>query len=69
MQTYLKGSVRVNMQVRKNHVEIHDSQGARRELLLRALLKTERSGFTLQLAVRPFLSPLRGQHFEVQKAQ
>ncbi|KAJ9481361.1 hypothetical protein VN97_g12121 [Penicillium thymicola] len=27
-----KGSVRVNMQVRKNHVEIHDSQGARREL-------------------------------------
>jgi myo-inositol 2-dehydrogenase/D-chiro-inositol 1-dehydrogenase len=27
-----KGLVRVNMQVRKNHVEIHDSQGARREL-------------------------------------
>jgi myo-inositol 2-dehydrogenase/D-chiro-inositol 1-dehydrogenase len=27
-----KGSVRVNMQVRKNHVEIHDSLGARREL-------------------------------------
>ncbi|KAJ5946852.1 hypothetical protein N7454_003691 [Penicillium verhagenii] len=27
-----KGSVRVNMQVRKNHVEIHDSQGARRAL-------------------------------------
>ncbi|KAF7182680.1 hypothetical protein CNMCM7691_002341 [Aspergillus felis] len=27
-----KGSVRVNMQVRKNHVEIHDAQGARREL-------------------------------------
>ncbi|KAL2824864.1 NAD(P)-binding protein [Aspergillus cavernicola] len=27
-----RGSVRVNMQVRKNHVEIHDSLGARREL-------------------------------------
>lgn len=27
-----RGSLRVNMQVRKNHVEIHDSQGARREL-------------------------------------
>lgn len=27
-----KGSLRVNMQVRKNHVEIHDSAGARRDL-------------------------------------
>lgn len=27
-----RGSVRVNMQTRKNHVEIHDSLGARREL-------------------------------------
>jgi len=27
-----KGSLRVNMQVRKNHVEIHDAQGARRDL-------------------------------------
>jgi myo-inositol 2-dehydrogenase/D-chiro-inositol 1-dehydrogenase len=27
-----KGSLRVNMQVRKNHVEIHDSLGARRDL-------------------------------------
>lgn len=27
-----RGSLRVNMQVRKNHVEIHDAQGARRAL-------------------------------------
>lgn len=27
-----KGSVRVNMQPRKNHVEIHDSQGSRQQL-------------------------------------
>ncbi|CAI7632095.1 unnamed protein product [Penicillium pancosmium] len=47
-----KGSVRVNMQVRKNHVEIHDSQGARRELpqhyyeRFREAFITEASEFT-----------------------
>lgn len=46
------GSVRVNMQVRKNHVEIHDSQGARRELpqhyyeRFREAFITEASEFT-----------------------
>lgn len=47
-----KGSVRVNMQVRRNHVEIHDSLGARRELpqhyydRFREAFITEASEFT-----------------------
>ncbi|KAJ5109281.1 hypothetical protein N7456_005956 [Penicillium angulare] len=46
------GSVRVNMQVRKNHVEYHDSQGVRRELpqhyyeRFREAFITEASEFT-----------------------
>jgi myo-inositol 2-dehydrogenase/D-chiro-inositol 1-dehydrogenase len=47
-----RGSVRVNMQVRKNHVEIHDTLGARRDLpqhyyeRFREAFATEASEFT-----------------------